>query len=65
MRTLSSDSELLLASKSNEVEIKVLCNLVNPLTTDDECTHHANLAARYQLAQFILKIGFALVKKAG
>ena len=38
---------------------------VNPLTTDDECTHHATLAARYQMAQSVLKIGFALAKKAG
>ena len=38
---------------------------INPLTTDDECTRHATLAARYQLAQSILKIGFALAKKAG
>ena len=37
----------------------------NPLTTDDECTRHATLAARYQLAQSILKIGFALAKKVG
>ena len=25
--------------------------MLNPLTTDDECTHHATLATRYQLAQ--------------
>ena len=37
----------------------------NPLTTDDECTRHATLATCYQLAQSILKIGFALAKKAG
>ena len=36
---------------------------MNPLTTDDECTHHATLAACYQLAQFILKISFVLAKK--
>ena len=35
---------------------------VNPLTTDDECTRHETLAACYQLAQSILKIGF---KKSG
>ena len=39
--------------------------VVNPLTTDDECTCHATLAARYQLVQSILKIGFALAKKVG
>ena len=38
---------------------------LNPLTTDDECTRHATLAACYQLAQSILKIGFALAKKIG
>ena len=35
----------------------------NPLTTDDKCTRHATLAARYQLAQSVLKIGFALAKR--
>ena len=39
--------------------------LINPLTTDDECTSHATLATCYQLAQSVLKIGFALAKKAG
>ena len=34
----------------------------NPLTTDDECTRHENLAACYQLVQSVLKIGFALAK---
>ena len=38
---------------------------INPLTTDDKCTRHATLAARYQLAQSVLKIGFALAKKVG
>ena len=38
---------------------------VNPLTTDDKCTRHATLAARHQLAQSVLKIGFALAKKVG
>ena len=38
---------------------------VNPLTTDNECTRHATLAAHYQLAQSILKISFALAKKVG
>ena len=37
----------------------------NPLTTDDECTRHETLAACYQLAQSVLKIGFALAKKVG
>ena len=39
------------------------CDVFNPLTTDDECTCHATLAACYQLAQSILKIGFVLAKK--
>ena len=36
---------------------------INPFTTDDECTHHAILAACYQLAQSFL--GFALAKNGG
>ena len=39
--------------------------LINPLTTDDECTYHATLAACYQLAQSVLKIVFVLAKKSG
>ena len=35
----------------------------DPLTTDDECTCHATLAAFYQLAKFDFKIGFALAKR--
>ena len=38
---------------------------LNPLTTDDKCIRHGTLVACYQLAQCILKIGFALVKKVG
>ena len=41
----------------------LLSSLINPLTTDDECTRHASLAACYQLAQSVLKIGFALAKR--
>ena len=41
-----------------------MCHL-NPLTTDDECTRHETLAACYQLAHSVLKIGFALAKKVG
>ena len=37
--------------------------LFNPLTTDDECTRLATLAACYQSAQSILKIGFAVAKR--
>ena len=34
-------------------------------TTDDKCTHHATLAAYYQLSQSLLKIGFVLAKRVG
>ena len=37
----------------------------NLLTTDDAIWRRLTLAACYQLAQSILKIGFALAKKAG
>ena len=40
-------------------------NNINASTIDDECTRHATLAACYQLAQSVLKIGFALAKKVG
>ena len=36
---------------------------VNPLTTDDAIWHRLTLAACYQLAQSVLKIGFALAKR--
>ena len=39
--------------------------MINPLTTDDECTRHATLAARCQLEQSVLKIGFVLAKNVG
>ena len=29
----------------------------------DECTHHATLAACYQLVQFVLKVGFLIYYK--
>ena len=38
---------------------------LNPLTTDDTIWRRLTLATCYQLAQFILKIGFALAIKAG
>ena len=37
---------------------------LEPLMTS-LCTRHATLAACYQLAQSVLKIGFALAKKVG
>ena len=36
--------------------------LVNLLTTNDECSHHPILAACYQLAQYVLKIGSVLAE---
>ena len=39
--------------------------LLNPLTTNDAIWHSLTLAACYQLPQSVLKIGFALAKKAG
>ena len=41
-----------------------MCTSVNPLTTDDAIWRRLTLAACYQLAQSVLKIGFALAKKA-
>ena len=38
---------------------------VNPLTTNDDYSRHRNLAACYQLAQSVLKIGSALVERVG
>ena len=40
-------------------------DLFNPLTMNDDCSCHRNLAACYQLAQFILKIGSALAERVG
>ena len=37
--------------------------LINPLTTNDTIWHRLTLATCYQLAQSILKIGFALAKR--
>ena len=38
---------------------------VNPLTTDDAFWRRQTLAACYQLAQPVLKIGFALAERMG
>ena len=38
---------------------------VNPLTTNDNYSRHRNLAACYQLAQSVLKIGSALTERVG
>ena len=39
--------------------------LINRLNTDDTIWRRLSLAACYQLAQSVLKIGFALAKKVG
>ena len=41
------------------------CSPINPLTTNDDYSHHRNLAACYQLAQSVLKIGSALAERVG
>ena len=38
---------------------------VNPLTMNDDYSHHRNSAACYQLAQSALKIGSALAERVG
>ena len=40
-------------------------NQINILTTNDDYSHHRNLAACYQLVQSVLKIGSALAEKVG
>ena len=40
-----------------------VCKLINPLTTDNECTCHGILAACYQLVKSVLKIGFCASKQ--
>ena len=40
-------------------------SLLNPLTTNDNYSRHRNSAARYQLAQSVLKIGSALAERVG
>ena len=37
----------------------------NPLTTNDDYSHHRNSTACYQLAQSILKIGSVLAERVG
>ena len=41
------------------------CPLINPLTTDDTFWRRQILAACYQLAQFVLKVGSALAERVG
>ena len=47
------------------IDFAFLRNPLNPLTTDDAFWRCLTLAACYQLAQSVLKIGFALAKKSG
>ena len=53
----SATASLLISS----IPVNQTIIMANPLTTDDECTRHAT--GCYQLAQSILKIGFALAKR--
>ena len=43
----------------------LFCSLINPLTTEDTFWHRQILAACYQLAQSVLKIGSALIERVG
>ena len=61
---LRSDSPASSSDSSDPLQDEVE-NYFNPLTTDDAIWHRLSLAACYQLVQFVLKIGFALAKKAG
>ena len=47
------------------VKLKHLDVCFNPLPTDDAFLRHQILAACYQLAQSVLKIGSALAEKVG
>ena len=47
-----------------EVAVLPSCS-INPLTTNDDNSRHRNLAACYQLAQSVLKIGSALAERGG
>ena len=40
-------------------------NVSPPLTTNDEYSRHRKMAACYQLAQSVLKIGFVLAERVG
>ena len=39
--------------------------MFNPLTTNDNCSPHRNLAACYQLVQFVLKVGSVPAERVG
>ena len=43
----------------------LFCSLINPLTTNDAVWRRLTLAACYQLAQSVLKIGSALAERVG
>ena len=43
-----------------------MCALpIIPLTTNDDCSHHRNLAACFHLVQSVLKVGSALAERVG
>ena len=50
-------------------EVSVLGSIhkycINPLTTNDNYSHHRNSAVCYQLAQSVLKIGSVLAERVG
>ena len=43
----------------------LFCSPTNPLTTNDDNSHHRNSVACYQLAQSTLKVGSALAERMG
>ena len=52
----------------SEVKVTLTCyctHIVNSLTTNDDCSRHRNLAACYQLVQFVLNVGSALAERVG
>ena len=66
----SSGDEILLTRKFKPFLLRKFHNLQyfvmnNPLTTNDDYSHHRNSAACYQLAQSVLKIGSALAERVG
>ena len=48
-----------------KIAIFPFISILNLLTTDDAFWHHQTLAACYQLAQSVLKIGSALAERVG
>ena len=56
---------VLQSDANNAARQLILCGVINPLTTNDEFSRHRNLAACYQLAQSVLKMGSALAERVG